>query len=304
MPTRMMTVFLMKENRQPEDCLSDDHKLVETRGSNDLPKGTRIFLRKGKPKAPWWKDYFGLTEALDQTTNGALIFVPVAGRTFAIAFGYAHTRLRDDSFEHDFGARVVLNAVDPIKLKNADTLDPGSARRRRTQLPFDADLTYFELISDDAVLKNLTGKTRAEYEHLTKTVTGSNSLHISTAVTAKELETLLREILTVSLKRDYLTIFPELQRVQPLTDPSIVEELDQHLIAAIFDPTAHLALTVPDVIDYSDEYAVRFSGAGPSKIFPDVYIKQYREYLERKESISFIFYTCCIIEASSAAIGR
>jgi uncharacterized protein (TIGR04141 family) len=154
------------------------------------------------------------------------------------------------------------------------------------------------------VLKNLTGKTRAEYEHLTKTVTGSNSLHISTAVTAKELETLLREILTVSLKRDYLTIFPELQRVQPLTDPSIVEELDQHLIAAIFDPTAHLALTVPDVIDYSDEYAVRFSGAGPSKIFPDVYIKQYREYLERKESISFIFYTCCIIEASSAAIGR
>ena len=104
-----------------------------------------MFVRLGKSKPPWWKEYFGVNEDLWQQSSSAAAFVPVDDRIFALAFGTGHYLIKPEAFDHDFGTRVVLNAVDPKKLKSTDTLDPNSSQRRRTQLPFDADIALLEL---------------------------------------------------------------------------------------------------------------------------------------------------------------
>jgi uncharacterized protein (TIGR04141 family) len=60
----------------------------------------------------------------------------------------------------------------------------------------------------------------------------------------------------------------------------VISSLNEKLSAAIFDLSAPIVLTVPDILDYGDESFVQFSGRGVSPIFDDVYVKHYREYLE------------------------
>src|SRR6202020_1181050 len=130
----------------------------------------------GKPNDPWWKSYFGVQMVLKQASKSALLFLPVDGKFFALSFGHAHHYLRDESFEYDFGLRVTLNCVDPKELKSTDTLDPGVALRRRTQLPIGSDLTYFDFDGNSAILKSLTGKVLTEHKDLFGNVSGSSNL--------------------------------------------------------------------------------------------------------------------------------
>jgi uncharacterized protein (TIGR04141 family) len=117
-----------------------------------------LFILDGTPQPPWWKSYFGVQRDLLQTSKGALVFLPVEGRVLALAFGHVAHNLKDESYEYDFGIKVTLNCVDPKKLKNTDTLEPGSARRQRTQRAIETELTYFDFDYDSAVLKSITGK--------------------------------------------------------------------------------------------------------------------------------------------------
>lgn len=102
--------------------------------------------------------------------------------------------LRDDAFEHDFGTRVVLNAVDPRKLKRTETLDPNSSQRRRTQIPYDGDLALLSFAGDASVLKSLTGKARPKYNDLVWSVTGASSLRVTTPAEQKDLKRLLSRL--------------------------------------------------------------------------------------------------------------
>ena len=79
-----------------------------------------MFVLDNHPKEPWWKGYFGVQKILNQVTKGALIFLPVEQRCFALSFGHVYHNLKDESYEYDFGLRVTLNSVDPKKLKSTD----------------------------------------------------------------------------------------------------------------------------------------------------------------------------------------
>src|SRR5690606_34621386 len=127
-----------------------------------LPENATLFVLDSAPREPWWKSYFGVTMPLNQVSKGALIFLPVGDRCFALSFGHVAHNLKDTSYEYDFGLRVTLNSLDPTKLKSTDVLDPGAARRQRTQVPVDSDLTYFDFDRDSAILKSLTGKVKDE----------------------------------------------------------------------------------------------------------------------------------------------
>jgi uncharacterized protein (TIGR04141 family) len=81
-------------------------------------------------------------------------------------------------------------------------------------------------------------------------------------------------------RTDYLTTFPGVRSLEPVTDPHLVADLNAKLVAGIFDLTARISLTIPDIVDYGDESFVNFAGAGISQIFEDVYIKHYRLYLQ------------------------
>lgn len=274
------SIYLLKRDFNASNALKDDHKLDDKVEVTDLPDGAALFVLDNPARPPWWRNYFGIQKELSQVSKGALVFLPVGRRCFALSFGHVSHNLKDEGCEHDFGLRVTLNSVDPDELKSTDVLEPGMARRQRTQISIASDLTFFDLDHDSTVLKNLTGKVRAEHEHLFKQATGSKSLRVSSSVSPGELAHLCEKLLELYESDEYKKTFPDIQNITPVRDPQTIEELNRELLEALREGSEDLYLAIPDIVDYRDNTCATFAGAGRSRIYDDVFLARYYEYLE------------------------
>lgn len=193
--SRPFSIYLLKQGCGPTDSLKEDHKLDSAVAATKLPEGAQLYVLDAPETDVWWTGYFGVKATIQQASKGALVFLPIEHRWFALSFGRVYQKLRDDCYEHDFGLRVTLNCVDPKKLRSTDTLQPGDARRQRTQAPIESDLTFFDFDRDSSVLRSLTGKAREQYKSLFKDATGASSLSIKSSATPKELTNLCGDLL-------------------------------------------------------------------------------------------------------------
>lgn len=280
--SRGFSIYLLKEGYDATNALREDHVLEDDVGAQGLPEDASLFVLDSAPRPPWWRAYFNIEKELTQVTKGALIFMPVGGRCFALSFGHVSHNLLDSVYEYDFGLRVTLNSLDPRKLKSTDTLDPAAAKRQRTQLPIESDLTLFDFDRDSTILRSLTGKVRDEHKDLFRHATGASNLRISTDVEASELPGLCESLLTLYQSDAYKAAFPEIQNIVPVRDPAQIEALNGRLLAAFHARNPDLNITVPEIINYSDNLYVMFGGAGGGRIYDDVYIGRYFEYLDER----------------------
>lgn len=281
--SRGFSIYLLKEGYDGTNALREDHALDNDVGARELPENASLFVLDSAPRPPWWKGYFNIEKELTQVTKGALIFMPVDGRCFALSFGHVAHNLLDSSYEYDFGLRVTLNSLDPRKLKSTDTLDPGAAKRQRTQLPIESELTLFDFDRDSTILRSLTGKVREEHKDLFRHATGASNLRISTDVEASELTNLCEKLLVLYQSDTYKTSFPEIQNIVPVRDPAQIEALNGRVLAAFRARDPDLNITVPEIVNYSDNLYVSFAGAGRGLVYDDVYIGRYFEYLDEHE---------------------
>ncbi len=281
--SRSFSIYLLKEDYTAENALKDDHKLGDPVAANDLPNDAVLYIADTLPRPPWWRGYFGIQQDLSQALKGALVFMPVGDRWFALSFGHVFHNLHENSYEYDFGLRVTLNSVDPALLKSTDILEPGSARRRRTQVPVDSDLTYFDFDRDSTILKSLTGKVKEEHKELFKHATGASNLRISSPLLSNELEGLCEKLLELYDDDAFETVFPDIQNVSPVKDPLVIEQLNAKLLQAFRDKDDSLNLTVPDLINYTDNVYATFAGCGGGDLYEDVFTGRYYSYLETKK---------------------
>lgn len=281
--SRTFSIYLLKQGFTEANSLKEDHVLEADVEASNLPAGAQIFVLDSAPRPPWWRSYFGIAKDLNQVSKGALVFLPVGARHFALSFGHVSHNLLEASFEHDFGLRVTLNCLDPHKLKSTDTLDPGVSKRQRTQLPVEAELTLFDFDRDSTILRSLTGKVKGEYEDLFRHATGGSNLRISSDIGPNELVELCEELLTLYGGDQYKEAFPEIQNITPVRDPARIAALNAKLITAFGEKSPDVNITVPEIINYDDNLYITFSGAGRSEIYDDVYIGRYYDYLEKNE---------------------
>lgn len=277
--SRSFSIYLLKPGFDQTNALVDDHPLDAEVQADSLPKGGALFVLDSNPRPPWWKSYFGVQKNLNQVSKGALVFLPTGGRCFALSFGHVAHNLKDTSYEYDFGLLVTLNSLDPKKLKSTDTVEPSAARRQRTQLPIEAELTLFDFDRDSAILRSLTGKVRDEHKELFRHATGASNLRISTGTPADGLAPLCEKLLELYGAEQFKLSFPDIQNIVPVKDPAILAALNEQLLAALHAKDPDLNLTVPEIINYSDNVFVTFSGAGAGLVYDDVYIGRYYDYL-------------------------
>lgn len=278
--TRSFTIFLLKEPHTGADALKEDTDLEAGVASDHLPEGASLYVLDNVPKQPWWKTYFGVQKDLWQASKGAIVFLPAGGRCFALCFGHVYHNLQDTSYEYDFGLRVTLNCVDPDKLKSTDILEPSGAKRQRTQLPTVADLTFFDVDADSTILKSLTGKVKKEHENVFKHATGSSNIRISSSASPADLVALCEKLLELYQEDTYKTAFPDIQNISPVRDPTIITQLNDKLVAALHAKDDALSLSVPKIVDYADGLWGTFTGVGTGKVYDDIFIARYYEYLE------------------------
>ena len=278
--SRSFSIYLLKEGYDATNALRLDHALEDDVEAAGLPAEAVLYVLDSAPYPPWWRAYFGIEKNLTQVHKGALIFLPVEARCFVLAFGHVAHNLLDSSYEYDFGLRVTLNSLDPKKLKSTDTLDPGAAKRQRTQLPIESELTFFDFDRDSTVLRSLTGKVRDEYKELFRHATGGSNLRISSDMGAEDLTALCERLLGLYGSKDYETAFPEIQNIVPVRDPVQIDTLNDLMLLAFRARDPELNITVPEIINYSDNVYAMFAGEGRSKIYDDVFIGRYYEYLD------------------------
>jgi uncharacterized protein (TIGR04141 family) len=84
-------------------------------------------------------------------------------------------------------------------------------------------------------------------------------------------------------QEEFKTAFPDIQNIAPVRDPSLLEKLNAKLIGALHAKDPDLNITVPEIINYSDNLFVTFSGGGSGLVYDDVYIGRYYEYLETRD---------------------
>lgn len=277
--TRTFSIYLLKTGFDGSNCLNEDHSLRSDVAAAALPEGAALFVLDSPPSQPWWRAYFQVGENLEQKSKGAIVILPVQTRHFALCFGHVQHNLLDESYVYDFGLKVTLNAVDPGKLKSTDTLEPGSSRRRRTQLPNEAELTLFDFDSDNAVLKSLTGKVKAEYEEYFKHPTGSSNLRIGTKKSPAEITALCEQLLSLYDSDAYQATFPEIRSIEPLRDPAVLSVLNVALLDSLKSKSTNVLLSVPEFVDYTTGVSFTFSGLGQGMVYDDVFIDRYYEYL-------------------------
>lgn len=280
--TRSFSIYLLKSGVDVASALSADTKLTPCAAASNLPANATMFILDSLPTTPWWKGYFGVEQELTQVHKGAIAFLPVRDRWFALTFGHVAHNLKDGCYEYDFGLRVTLNCVDPLEVRSTDTLEPGVSRRQRTQLPTGSDLTFFDIDKDSSILRGLTGKVKAEYADYFKYATGASSLHISTDAPAAGITAICEKLLEVYAKDDYKATFPNIRAIEPVRDPQVVARLEGKLLDSLRAKEASLSLTVPDLINYHEGLCSSFGGAGRSLLYDDVAMPYYHEYLEER----------------------
>lgn len=278
--SRSFSIYLLKQGYDATNTLTDDHGLEAVTTATNLPTDAVLYILDTPPRAPWWRGYFGITKDLSQASKGALIFLPVKDRWFALSFGHVYHHMKDITYEYDFGLRVTLNALDPDRLISTDTVEPGAARRQRTQTPKEADLTYFDFDRDSNIIKSLTGKVREEYKDIVRHVTGSSNLRISSDMQPDELIATCEKLLEIYGKEDYKTSFPNLQNITPTKDPATISQLDGKILEAFKGKNIDLCLAVPDVVNYADNVYSQFSGGRSGVRYEDVDMQNYYDHLQ------------------------
>lgn len=277
------SIYLLKHGFSVENALKEDHLLEGPISAEKLPIGAKLFVMDKKPMPPWWKSYWGINQYLEQVLKGAIVFLPIEDRYFALTFGHTYHQLKPESYEYDFGLIVTLNALDPDKIKSTDIFQPEKAIRERIQSPIASNITFFDINKDETIIKRLTGFVKNEYQSFLSNITGSSSLHITSKVESSQISELCKKLLEIYNKNDYKTSFPDIRNIVPVKDPILISKLNNSLMSEFNDRSNDLALSIPDIIEYSESLSITYEGAGKSEMsFNDAHIENYRFYLDEK----------------------
>lgn len=279
--SRNFSIYLLKRGYHAENALKDEHLLGEPcMDVENLPEGGTFYLADNTPTTPWWKAYWGLNRELKQAQKGALIFLPVSERCVALTYGHTYHNIKNEAYEYDFGLRTTLNAIDPNQIMSTDVFRPEDAKRERIQSPTASDLTFFDINSDESIIKRLAGAVRSELQPYFRHVTGANNIRISSKVVASDVTKLCSKLIEIYEKDEFKTAFPDIQNITPIKDPSIILHLDALLLDAFHAKSIDLVFTIPDILDPEIDVRFSFSGAhGSHKSFDSVFIGNYRDYL-------------------------
>jgi uncharacterized protein (TIGR04141 family) len=214
-----------------------------------------------------WRDYLapsvlraGELDRLFNSSTAAVFCFEAAGRRFALTLGYGRFLLEPDSYEHDFGLRVVLNAVDPDLIRSVDarTIDdvPMQTQRNASR---GSPIGDFGLDVTRDLVRSIAGP--PSDVSLGRYVAGADRLAVSTDARLDELPDLCKRLLKVYKSKTYKTRYPWIDQVRPVKDEALIEELNNLMVDTLREREIDfLHLAPPESVDQ-----MRLAGFGYSR---------------------------------------
>ena len=284
--SQTVSIRLLRAGKQPADSV---------RGGVDLAawaklEGAQISLDTIGGGTPKWAKFLDLTgdekAKLNNSTAYGILFVQASARWFAVSFGLGHVKFDPDAFEQDFGLRVVLNTVDPDKLRSADIRTPDeNTTSRRTQTARRSDQTAFSIDIERDIVRGLAGEPK-DVTFATR-VAGSDGLTLTKVMGVSDLPQVCSKAFAAFGKTDYKANFAWIDQIKHIRDKAMIDQLDGVLVAAL---NSSLATAIPDTLHlaypviYDPEKArhIRYKGFNSSNIHTDLEIGGYVADLKEK----------------------
>ncbi|HXH40548.1 MAG TPA: TIGR04141 family sporadically distributed protein [Thermoanaerobaculia bacterium] len=295
-PTQTLSIFLVKRDKPLEDLIEPSHSPQSFPIQVGAVAG-RLFTEKTDPHPPSWISFFGsaIGSSLDDlktASASALLVVPMANRTFAVAFGYGRHMLNPTAIEPAFGLRATLNSVDAEKIRSIDmrTFEAASTQTRE-QASKDTSIGDFGLNVERDLLRAVVGTPFDPT--LGSRLSGKDSLTANCRATIDTLPEFLQAYLVKSLDTVYQKHFSWVDNILEVRDPSITKNLDETLLQVLREGgDSKMWLAIPELIEWSDVSKVSYSPAASAPRYDDVHLKDFlattdeghlsEEYLRRK----------------------
>jgi uncharacterized protein (TIGR04141 family) len=271
-----LLVRLSKPGKGIDALLKADHGLAGPVNAWGGIPGAMLYYGSSPARPPGWFAFLssGLPQAIPNLTvqgSVALVFVPVQGRFVVYSFGHTASKLNIAPFERDFGLKVVLNKVDPEKIRSIDSRIVDSVvTNKRTQLSRENKLAGFGFEIDREMLKSLAGK--ANEENFGSVLSGSDTLSLNCNTTAAGLLQKSNEIVNAYSSTAYQKHFKWIDNIQAVKDEAIIKELNNKMMLQLNRVLAGAAvdtlqLACPEIIDFGGIDGFRVKGYRSRKEF-------------------------------------
>jgi uncharacterized protein (TIGR04141 family) len=277
-----LTFLLLKEGLNEDDALLDKHDL----SAHVVPPLTTtkevLFVHAPPIHPPRWRQYLerhvrnGLGD-LHAAGASAVLFLEVKDRTLAVTFGGGRHLIDQDTIEEGFGLKVVLNTVDPEKLRSVDAknIDETTMHTRR-DVSRESTLRTFGLDVTQDLVRAVTGTPRDET--LAHRLTGSDALGVTSRTQVPELPALAGRLLEAYGSTDYRQNFEFIDYLRAEDKRARVAELNQLLVDAINNRDIDgLHLAAPEALDWMDILGFRFTSSDNLDVDSDPRISRYLE---------------------------
>lgn len=255
-----LSVYLVRENVTDFDKVLQakhlkDDGFVEITQTRQLPYECKAFVQSNKAKPPRWASYLGGhfdTESLGllNQSNSFLLLIRVAGRIFAVTFGYGFTAIDRSKIEPRFGLMAAANSLDAARISTLETnLVDAISRNRRTHISMGSSFAEFDINPRMDWIRKISGKPKSS--KLAKSISGSDSVCVGVDCTLAEVGDKCGELLVEFESEKYKESFRYLDNLWPINKnaPEVVD-LDKELVAKL-GARSHdrIAIAFPEIPD-------------------------------------------------------
>lgn len=287
MPKHKLTILLIKpEFQNLNDVIKDDVQVDFYSIKEEFNLRGYICIGANTVNPPEWQIILneGASQPLPNlvnTSTRAVLFVFHQEHIFAFVFGLGRFLIKEEVIVRDFGIKVVLNSVDPLKLRSVDTSTFDEITvHSRTQTSRISDINNFGVDIVRDFLRAVTGV--PINEELGSVITGRDSVQFNYEFRFSNASTLCEYVLHKYQSADYRTHFEWVDNLQYVTDPVIISTLNSKLIEAISqEDNSKLHLAPPEIIDWDHISGFSFTPRGT--IFDDLKIEGFFELIRERD---------------------
>lgn len=292
--SRTFTIYLLKTDVASIQDALDPEKENDVTGY-DLIEGLgfsgTLFVGRQRQYEPGWIRFLNpfLTNPVQDAriaSISAALIVNYEGRIFAATFGWGKSLLRKSSWIRDFGLKITLNRVDPVKLRSIDTKtyeDIVVSTRKQTSRS--SPVESFELDVARNLLRAVTGIStdKTFFERLA----GADSINLTTELGFQDFGDLLDELLVAYTDDKYKEHFGWIDNVKEV-DPDVKLDLDSRLVAALQEEDVeNMHLAPADIVEWKDIAGFNYTNGKRNISYPELELADYLEVLgSERENLS------------------
>lgn len=256
-----LTFYLFNKSVTDFDAALDQTKLDTEDGFkeialiSDLPFEAKAYFQQNRKTKPKWLDFIREYVQVNEdeifnTTNSFLLLIKRDDRIFAVNKGFGFGALKRKKLERGFGLRVVLNEIDPQRVKSVDVrkIDT-TTKQKRVFLTRNSPLYEFDFDIDEDLVNLISGQ--PSDAALARKLMGSDSLSLTADIGFLELGDKCSQLLASFNKDVYRQNFPFIDYLQVVKDEGIISELENLLEVSLHNRvTEKLLLAYPEIPDF------------------------------------------------------